>query len=121
MLYENPGLGNRWITIRLVGVQSNRSAIGARIRADVVEDGARRSIYRHVNSGGSFGANPLRQTIGLGAATRIERLEVLWPTTGETQIFRDVPADQIIEIVEGESSYSTLELKTLKLRTRSVG
>ena len=115
VLYENPGLGNRWITIRLVGVQSNRSAIGARIRADVVEDGAGRSIYRHVNSGGSFGANPLRQTIGLGAATRIERLEVLWPTTGETQIFRDVPADQIIDIVEGESSYSTLELKTLKL------
>ena len=114
-LYENPGFGNRWITIRLEGVRSNRSAIGARIRADVIEDGARRSIYRHVNSGGSFGANPLRQTLGLGSAPRIERLEMFWPTTGETQAFTNVPADRIIRIVEGKPSYETLELKTLRL------
>ena len=67
-LYENPGFGNRWITVELRGVRSNRSAIGARIRAVVVDEdgGARRSVYRHVNSGGSFGGNPLRQTLGLG-------------------------------------------------------
>ena len=115
VLYENPGFGNHWIAIKLVGVRSNRSAIGARIRADIVDDGTRRSVYRHVNSGGSFGANPLRQTIGLGSATRIERLEVFWPTTGETQVFTDLPADQTIRIVEGETSYSTLELRTLAL------
>ena len=115
VLYENPGFGNHWITIRLVGVRANRSAIGARIRADIIEDGVRRSVYRHVNSGGSFGANPLRQTIGLGSAARIERLEVFWPTTGETQAFADVPVDRIIRIVEGESSYETLELETLRL------
>ena len=118
VLYENPGFGNHWITVKLVGVRTNRSAIGARIRAEVVEDGTRRSIYRHVNSGGSFGANPLRQTIGLGSATRIERLEVFWPTTGETQAFAAVPVDQIIRIVEGETSYSTLELNTLQLAAR---
>ena len=118
VLYENPGFGNHWITVKLEGVRSNRSAIGARIRAEVVEDGTPRSIYRHVNSGGSFGANPLRQTIGLGSATRIERLEVFWPTTGETQAFTDVPVDRIIRIVEGETSYSTLELKTLRLAAR---
>ena len=120
MLYENPGFGNHSITIKLVGVRSNRSAIGARIRADIVDDGTRRSVYRHVNSGGSFGANPLRQTIGLGSATRIERLEVFWPTTGETQVFTDFPADQIIRIVEGEHSYSTLELTTLTLGPRAA-
>ena len=67
--FENPGFGNHWIGVELVGVRSNRSAIGARIRAEVVENGRRRSIYKHVNSGGSFGANPLRQTIGLGEAS----------------------------------------------------
>ena len=87
-LYENPGLGNHWLTVKLEGVRSNRSAIGARIHVVLVdEDGAERSIYRHVNSGGSFGGNPLRQTIGLGASSRIERLEVFWPTTGVTQTF----------------------------------
>ena len=120
-LYENPGFGNHWITVKLEGVQSNRSAIGARIRADVVNDvedegeGVRRSIYRHVNSGGTFGGNPLRQTIGLGQASRIERLEVFWPATGITQTFADLPVDRVIHIVEGEASYSTLALRTLTL------
>jgi len=39
-----------------------------------------------VSRGGSFGANPLRQTIGLGKATAITAIEVFWPTTGETQV-----------------------------------
>ena len=114
-LYENPGFGNHWITVRLEGVRSNRSAIGARIRAVVVDENAdgRRSIYRHVNSGGSFGGNPLRQTIGLGQASRLERLEVFWPTTGVTQTFTDVPLDRVIHIVEGEESYSTLALRAV--------
>ena len=79
-LYENPGFGHHWITIRLVGRQSNRCAIGARIHLRVAEDGQPRSIYRHVNSGGTFGCNPLRQTIGVGKASRIDKLEIYWPT-----------------------------------------
>ena len=114
-LYENPGFGNSWITIKLVGVRSNRSAIGARLRVDVIENGVRRSIYRHVNSGGTFGCNPLRQTIGLGAAAHIERLEVFWPTTGITQSFSDVAVEQAVRIVEDEDSYTTIELRTLTL------
>ena len=103
VLYENPGFGNHWITVTLVGVRSNRSAIGARLRLEIVDDGVRRSIFRHVNSGGSFGANPLRQTIGLGQAPRIETLDVFWPMTGETQTFQSLSVDQVIEIVEGRS------------------
>ncbi|HJO05024.1 MAG TPA: VCBS repeat-containing protein, partial [Acidobacteriota bacterium] len=38
-LYENPSFGNHWITVKLVGTQSNRAAIGARIRLEVEEDG----------------------------------------------------------------------------------
>ena len=125
-LYENPGFGNHWITVRLEGVRSNRSAIGARIRAVVVDGdaggdadgGGRRSIYRHVSSGGSFGGNPLRQTLGLGRASRIEQLDVFWPATGVTQTFADVPVDRAIHIVEGEQDYSTLELSTLRFASQ---
>ncbi len=117
VFYENPGFGNHWITVRLVGVQSNRSAIGARIRVDIIENGERRSIYKHVNSGGTFGANALRQTIGLGKASSIELLEVSWPTTGLAQTFRNVPMDRILEITEGEEQYETLELETLTLQS----
>tara|TARA_Y100000588_G_scaffold247366_3_gene261783 strand:+ start:1623 stop:3875 length:2253 start_codon:yes stop_codon:yes gene_type:complete len=111
VLYENPGFLNHWISIKLIGVQSNRSAIGARIKIDLLEDGIRRSIYRHVNSGGSFGANPLRQTIGLGQAKKIEKLEIFWPTTGLTQTFSDVLGNQVIRIKEDQSSYERITLK----------
>jgi len=116
-LYENPGFGNHWITIQVVGVRSNRAGIGARIRADVIEDGARRSIYKHVDSGGSFGTNPLRQTVGLGKATRLERLEIYWPTSDTRQEFTDVPMDKIIRIVELEDRYETLDLPCAPLTT----
>ena len=75
--------------------------------------GGRRSIYRHVNSGGSFGGNPLRQTLGLGGASRIERLDIFWPATGSTQTFTDLAVDRAIHVVEGERSYSTLALRSL--------
>ena len=121
VFYENPGFGNHWLTIRLVGVRSNRSANGARIRAEIVEDGSRRSVYKHVNSGGSFGANPLRQMIGLGKATVVETLEVFWPTTGLTQTFTDVAVDRAIQISEESTSYSTLSLRRLTLGRPSPG
>ena len=100
--FENPGLGGRWIDVELEGVRSNRSAIGARIRCEVEEDGQRRSIYRHVGSGGSFGASPLRQRIGLGRAEKALSLEVFWPTTGLSQVRRDLAAGQLVRIREGE-------------------
>ena len=52
----------------------------------------------------------MRQTIGLGRASRIRRLEVFWPTSGETQVFREMPMDRFIRIVEGEGRYQRLSL-----------
>ena len=117
-LYENPGFGNRWIAVQLVGRRSNRSAIGARIQVEVEEEGKDRTIFKTVNSGGTFGANPLRQTIGLGRASKIGRLEVFWPTSGETQVFQDVPVDRFIRIVEGEERYRRLSLPKFDLGGR---
>ncbi len=114
-LYENPGFGSRWVSLRLVGVQSNRAAIGARILVVVREKGRSRSIYRHVTSGGSFGAGPLRQTIGVGGAEAIERLEVFWPRTGTTQTFRDVPLERAYRIVEGSGRLEEIPLRALTL------
>lgn len=114
-LFENPGFENHWISVKLVGTESNRSAIGARIHVRVSENGQSRSVYRHIGSGGSFGANPLRQSIGLGKATKIELLEVFWPTTGKTQRFSNLPLDQTIEIIEGKEKHRILKLKKLVL------
>ncbi|MSR61167.1 MAG: CRTAC1 family protein [Planctomycetes bacterium] len=100
-LFQNPGFGRHWIEVQALGVKSNRAGIGARIRCEVSENGVKRSIYRHVNSGGSFGANPLRQHLGLGSATRIDVLEIYWPTSDLTQTFRDVAVDARVRITEG--------------------
>ena len=74
-----------------------------------------------MNSGGSFGANPLRQTIGLGSTSRIQSLHVLWPTTGITEVFTDVPIDQIVQIIEGEGHFTILDVKKLTLASSPVG
>ena len=107
--FEDPGFGNRWLGLLLVGTESNRSAIGARIRVDLVDaDDGTRSIHRRVGGGGSFGGNPLRQTIGLGRPASVEKVEVYWPTTDSTQTFAGVEMDRLYRVVEG-----VLELEAL--------
>ena len=110
-LFENPGFGMHWISIALVGRRSNRSAIGARIHVKIIENGKLRSIFRQVNSGGSFGCNPLRQYIGLGNAERIESVEIYWPTTDRTQTFYDLAMDQWVRVVEGEKQVEIVHLE----------
>jgi len=100
VLFANPGTGAHWIDLQLIGRRANRAAIGARLRLDVSEDGQRRSIHRVVGSGGSFGANPRRQAIGLGTATRVEALHITWPGSGCTQTLRNLAADRRVDIVE---------------------
>jgi len=109
LVFDNPGFGNHWITLKLIGTESNRAAIGTRIHVLINENGKRRSIYKFVNSGGSFGASPLRQLIGLGKATKIDRLEIYWPKSDQTQIFTDVPLDTSLEITEGQQTLKTRE------------
>jgi hypothetical protein len=112
VLFENPGQGNHWLTVRLIGKKTNRAAIGARIK--VVTAGEKPlTLHRHVSSGSSYGANPLRQHVGLAGAKRVESLEVHWPTSGTTQVFRDIAADQTIEITEFEENYRKLEEKPI--------
>ncbi len=116
VLYENPGFGNHWLKVRLVGVESNRFGIGARIRCDVVEDGQTRSIFKWVNSGASFGCNPLRQEIGLGKSARVAHLEVYWPVSDTRQTFDDVPGDTGIEITEGAKDYRIVPIQPAAAR-----
>jgi hypothetical protein len=109
-LFENPGFGNRWITLRLEGVRSNRSAIGARIRVTVDTGAGERDIHATVSTGGSFGSQSLQQEIGLGQAAAIKAVEIRWPATGITQTFRDVPMDRFMRIREGDQQPQVLTL-----------
>jgi len=115
-LYENPGHDNDWISLKLVGAKSNRAAIGARIKLSVQNEGqGQRFISRTVGSGGSFGASPLQQHIGLGKDARILSLEIWWPATNMRQNFSDVGKNQFLEIVEFAKEYTKLERPRIRL------
>lgn len=109
-LFRNPGHGRHWVTVQLAGTRTNRAGIGARLTLTVKDaGGAPRRIYRTVGSGGSFGANPLAQHVGVGGATAIDRLEVYWPASRTTQTFTGIPVDRTVRVTE---LVSTLEVLT---------
>ena len=88
---------HHWLIVRLVGAKSNRSAIGARVRAvtgDVTQ-------VQEVRGGGSYlSQNDLRVHFGLGTSARVDRLEVRWPN-GSTEQWTDVKVDQVMTLTEG--------------------
>jgi hypothetical protein len=115
-LFENPGNGSDWINLKLVGVKSNRAAVGARIKVTVQNDGSTtRSIYRTVGSGGSFGASPMEQHIGLGKSARVLNIEVAWPTSNTRQEFSNVGKNQFLEIKEFAKEPAKLERRSFRL------
>ena len=108
-LFENPGHANDWLTVQLRGVKTNRAAIGARIAVTVENDGrGTRTIHRTVGSGGTFGASPLEQHVGLGRNARIVAVEIAWPTSGTRQRFTNVDKNQYLEITELAADYVRL-------------
>ena len=97
-------------------MKSNRAAIGARIKVTVENEGRdARSIYRTVGNGGSFGASPLEQHIGLGKSARIVELEIWWPASNTRQRFAGLGKNQFVEITELAREYITIERRPIML------
>jgi hypothetical protein len=116
-LFANPGHGHGWLGVKLVGVKTNRAAIGARIAVTAhALDGITRRMHREVTAGGSFGASPLQQHVGLGAGVQRVDVEVWWPTSGTRQRFTGLDPNQVIQIVEFDGRHTRLERPMLPLR-----
>lgn len=114
VLYENPGNKNRWLRLYPEGVQSNRGAVGGRVRVRVRHsDGSTRDIHHLIGSGGSFGANPLSPQIGLGHAVELIFIEITWPATQMVQIWRGVAFDKAYRLREGDETVTEVELPRL--------
>jgi enediyne biosynthesis protein E4 len=86
------------VLFRLIGTKSNKAAIGARVTVtagDLVQ-------FSEVRGGSSYlSQNDLRLHFGLGKETMIATVEVSWPS-GKKEVYRDLPAEFIYTIVEGE-------------------
>jgi enediyne biosynthesis protein E4 len=91
---------NHWIAIHTVGTKSNRDGIGARVRVKT----AARILVDEVRSGSSYISNSdMRVHFGLGAAAKIEWVEIRWPS-GLTEHFANLPVDQIHKLKEGSGA-----------------
>jgi enediyne biosynthesis protein E4 len=97
-LLRNQSANGRWIGVRLVGVASNRDAIGARVTAEVGE----RRQTAEVRSGGSYVShNDMRVRFGLGPAAGVDRLVIRWPS-GRVETVPRLAANRYYVIREGE-------------------
>ncbi|GAC1641139.1 MAG: hypothetical protein NVS9B14_22770 [Candidatus Acidiferrum sp.] len=97
-ILRNAGVaGRHWVSFELAGTKSNRLAIGARVK--ITAGGMTQT--EEIHSGGSYlSQNDLRVHFGLGAAKRIESLEIRWPS-GKIETIRDLEADKFYSVLEG--------------------
>ncbi|MFQ5463123.1 MAG: FG-GAP-like repeat-containing protein [Phycisphaerae bacterium] len=119
-LYENPGHGNHFLILELIGTRTNRMAFGARIKVTVDGPDGSHAIHRAIGSVSSFGGSPHRQEIGLGDAARVASVEVFWPVSGTTQRFADVSLDSYFRITEGEDVLKPVAYRPIPFKLRPV-
>ncbi len=87
---------NHWITLKLVGTTSNRNAIGARVRLVT----GKIEQWQEVRGGGSYmSQNDFRVHFGLGAATRVDRVDVRWPN-GAEETWENLEPDKFHTLTE---------------------
>src|SRR5437660_2581734 len=90
--------GNHRVLFKLVGTQSNRLGIGARVTVN----SGKLVQFSEVRSGGSYlSQNDLRLHFGLGAEAKMSVVTIAWPS-GKTVTLHDIPADFIYTILEGK-------------------
>lgn len=108
LLYINQNIGNNWTQVKLTGNgNTNTTAIGARIKliAQITGQGGRTVQLREISGQtGAGGQNSLTAHFGLGDATQIDSLVLIWPTTGNQEIFTNLAVNQFYSFIETEVS-----------------
>jgi hypothetical protein len=94
--------GNHWLKVKLIGVKSNRSAIGARVTAHY---GGKIQAQEVLSQASFYSANDLRLHFGLGSATTAD-LDIRWPN-GDKETVSKVSADHLVVIKEGSGVVKT--------------
>jgi len=100
LLRNDGGNRNHWLGIGLIGARSNRDGVGARVTLTMA--GKRRTKER-VGGASYLSASDQRLLFGLGANTRVEQVEVRWPS-GQVTMLKNVRADQYLTIKENAAN-----------------
>ena len=93
---------NHWLKVKLIGVKSNRSAIGATV---VARYGERRQAQAVTSQSSFYSANDRRLHFGLGKEKSAD-LEIHWPS-GQVEKLADVAGDRLVTVREGAGVVET--------------
>ena len=96
LLRNDAGNKNNWLKLQLVGTASNRDGIGARVTLTIGEN---TYIDQRKGGCGYLSQNDPRLHFGLGKASTVDRIEIIWPS-GHKQVLENVPANQILVVEE---------------------
>jgi hypothetical protein len=107
LLRNDNSAGHHWIELKLQGTRSNRSAIGA---VATVDAGGSPQTAPVLSQSSYISQSDLRLHFGLGAATRVERFRVRWPS-GAVEEFPGVPVDGFVLLIEGSGAAKPLEVR----------
>jgi hypothetical protein len=100
---------NHRVLFNLIGTKSNRSAIGTRV---TITAGSL-TQFNEVRAGGSYlSQNDPRLHFGLGSESKMDKVEIRWPS-GAVETLRDVPADFIYTLKEGQGIQQRVQLPAL--------
>jgi hypothetical protein len=108
VVLKNRGVpGRHWVSFELAGTRSNRLAIGARLK--LVAGGITQT--EEIHSGGSYlSQNDLRVHFGLNQATKIDSLEIRWPS-GKVEVLKDLEADKFYSVLEGQEVVTSEKIR----------
>jgi hypothetical protein len=100
LLHNESKTPNHWLRLELRGTKSNRDAVGAKVTLHL----GTRKLVRHRKGGGSYlSASDPRLLVGVGAVTRVDRLEIRWPS-GLVQSVGPLEVDRGYLIIEGQDN-----------------
>jgi enediyne biosynthesis protein E4 len=100
VLHNDTATRNHWITLKLVGVKSNKDGIGAQIKLTTPAG----NQYATVTTAGSYqSSSDKRSHFGLGSASVVTQVEIRWPS-GVVQVLKNIEADQTLAVTETSSS-----------------
>jgi hypothetical protein len=117
MVLRNHGIsGHHWASFELAGRNSNRMAIGARLK--LVAGGMTQT--EEIHSGGSYlSQSDTRVHFGLGTATTIDSLEIRWPS-GKVETFNALSVDKFYSVLEGQGIVPAETIRPKRLPSAAV-
>lgn len=126
-VYQNNGVTNNWFKFSCKGVQSNTQAVGAKVYVKANINGSDVWQMREISAGsslwggGNSGVSGFVCHYGLGDASIIDTLKIVWPTSGITQIFTDVDPNQHLVLEEGNNDLVIVQSCYADLPVRNPG